>query len=567
VRYSQRTIRQYSTGTLFQPCEGTLIKSEDCGINSDCKVTEWTPWTKCSATCSGGQQVRERSITQNPRGSGEQCPKELMQTQGCELQECPDAVVAEWSSWGACSVTCGQGYQTRTRELERWAEESGRPFNGPLTEVRECTDGDGLCGMCKDCKWSEWSPWSDCSQSCGGGQRERDRRITQYPERGCKACEPLENSEVEPCGNHACPDSVCQDGLWGEWSTWSSCTGAHCEGEQSRERAIIREANYCGKPATGYSMEARVCNEGVSCAPAVHCEWGEWAEWSGCPVPCQGIRKRRREELRQAEGSGEQCQGTTEQSASCLGEGGAPCADAHHKVDCVIGEWSLWSECSMQCGNGQRTRLREVIVEGSHGGEACYADLMKVEPCDTGVICQEACQPQDCDWTEWSEWSGGCCSCGAIEPVQRRHRGTTGPARCGGKVCEAGPVEEVRPGCDDSAHAPVYHCSWNEWQRWSDCSATCGRGSKTRSRFLKGVAQPAGVLDMRVLSGQLNTSSIVATFNEISLKKQALQAQRVRTLSASWMGGALSLLFVGVVCKRSKRTWGYRPTSQRDAMH
>ena len=61
-----------------------------------------------------------------------------------------DLVVSTWSSWSSCSMTCGPGEQTRTRECHQGCK------GVPTSETQVCNEVD--CPV-----YSYWSDWSGCS--------------------------------------------------------------------------------------------------------------------------------------------------------------------------------------------------------------------------------------------------------------------------------------------------------------------------------------------------------------------------------------------------------------------
>lgn len=50
-------------------------------------------------------------------------------------------------------------------------------------------------------------------------------------------------------------------------------------------------------------------------------------------------------------------------------------------VDCQWTEWSVWSECSSECGPGKRTRSRTFTSE-EFGGMPCTGDAVQEEICE-----------------------------------------------------------------------------------------------------------------------------------------------------------------------------------------
>lgn len=78
----------------------------------------------------------------------------------------------DWTTWSACSVTCGYGSITKTRY---WFDEGGVKTNETLVQHSSCYL-DIKCPV--DGNWTMWSPNSACSKQCGQGIRTRTRYCT-----------------------------------------------------------------------------------------------------------------------------------------------------------------------------------------------------------------------------------------------------------------------------------------------------------------------------------------------------------------------------------------------------
>ena len=60
-------------------------------------------------------------------------------------------------------------------------------------------------------------------------------------------------------------------------------------------------------------------------------------------------------------------------------------------------EWSEWTDCSLTCGGGSRSKVRECKVPRSAEGEDSL--------CDGAGILTERCNDNACPyWSEWTEW-------------------------------------------------------------------------------------------------------------------------------------------------------------------
>ena len=69
--------------------------------------------------------------------------------------------------------------------------------------------------------------------------------------------------------------------------------------------------------------------------------------------------------------------GTSSFFMTCLLAFGVGCSDddeaAPPPEDCVMGDWTDWSECTEECDTGMQTRTRTIVTPASGGGAACGA--------------------------------------------------------------------------------------------------------------------------------------------------------------------------------------------------
>ena len=160
-----------------------------------------------------------------------------------------DGYWSEWSGYGDCSVTCGEGYKYRTREC------LGQKYGG-----NDCEGDHKEALYCKTevyCPthgyWSEWSDYGDCSVTCGDGYKYRTRECLGQ-KYGGKYCEG-DHKEALYCKTEVyCPI----DGYWSEYGSWSSCSKTCGKGVQTRSR-ICYEPKYGGKACHGSPKETKDC--------------------------------------------------------------------------------------------------------------------------------------------------------------------------------------------------------------------------------------------------------------------------------------------------------------------
>uniref|UniRef100_A0A4W6DVZ7 Adhesion G protein-coupled receptor B1 n=1 Tax=Lates calcarifer TaxID=8187 RepID=A0A4W6DVZ7_LATCA len=250
-----------------QPCKGPNrsqglraiigLKRDNAGdanhgvvaTQTDAKTDEWSPWSACSITCGEGWQSRTRVCATSSFTT--QCTGPLRENRPCNnTAVCPvDGAWDEWTPWSLCSSTCGRGYRDRTRTC-KLPQNGGEPCRGPTKQTKFCNIA--VCPV--DGSWNEWSAWSACSATCSSGTMQRTRECNG-PSYGGSECHGSWK-ETNNCFLKECP----VDGRWQPWSTWGSCSKTCGGGIQQRQR-VCEGPLFGGEPCPGEKGEQRRCNE------------------------------------------------------------------------------------------------------------------------------------------------------------------------------------------------------------------------------------------------------------------------------------------------------------------
>uniref|UniRef100_A0AAV2LTW7 Spondin-like TSP1 domain-containing protein n=1 Tax=Knipowitschia caucasica TaxID=637954 RepID=A0AAV2LTW7_KNICA len=111
----------------------------------------------------------------------------------------------------------------------------------------------------------------------------------------------------------------------------------------------------------------------------IPCLLSPWSEWSDCSVTCGKGQRTRQRTLKSPVELGD-CTEELEQVEKCM----LP----ECPIDCIMSDWSEWSECNKSCGKGHTIRTRMVIMEPQFGGNACTEIIQrkkcKVRKCTRG---------------------------------------------------------------------------------------------------------------------------------------------------------------------------------------
>ncbi|CAK9111418.1 unnamed protein product, partial [Durusdinium trenchii] len=295
-----------------------------------------------------------------------------------------DCLFSQWTKWIEGADCIGLRFRHRSIQVEN--NECGLPCFGTKMESEPLPHLRSKCLLLKqDCVFSSWSQWSVCENQVD--QAVRSRHIDKDSLNGGEACKGR-IKETRPCGG---PEA--RPCIFSEWHQWTSCSTTCGEGYQSRMRRVASEDYLSGQTCDDALLDTRSCND--QACPTRDSQISHWSTWS----PCSGNslqRTRRREVLVSPEGVGMGFNVSLVEAGRCSPPEGE---------DCMISEWSSWTQCDKSCHGGQSYRHRRLVHYNINGGQCPIASLQEVTACNTQPCNGET---RKCEWQAWQEW--GQCS-------------------------------------------------------------------------------------------------------------------------------------------------------------
>ncbi|XP_014241355.1 A disintegrin and metalloproteinase with thrombospondin motifs gon-1 isoform X2 [Cimex lectularius] len=429
-----------------------------------CDSTGWGygPWSPCSQTCGQGIKTRKATCVDeaNRERDERECDHLLKPNieEACQIKPCPSWEEKEWSE---CSQTCGRGKRRKpySCKVGRKDVNSSLCEGPPPVKEEECN--------LQPCpQWREIGEWSQCSTTCGLG--DQSIRIECTVPNGCGNLQkpPTTRScNLTPCSfpqENAVPDDTSSSSPY----TWTTHVGKcipQC-GKGKKElykcydnyKNIFVSSNLCLK-----YHDTRTTSE--ECFTPCSGKW-RVKNWKPCSAICgKGIERRH---------------------VYCVGENEEEVPHSFCQSDTMPNDrrncskycykdrgWLVehWSQCSVSCGVG--IKMRNVICPET--SQFCSSPRPEERAsCDAGPCLEEG---------EWVEVNRLPCNvtCGhgfsKVEYQCKSHFGDILPER----ACRQNKPNHLEPCYNEDCVSIDVKAKW-KMSKWSQCS----RDSCTKSRTI-----------------------------------------------------------------------------------
>ncbi|KAK1329079.1 hypothetical protein QTO34_011256 [Cnephaeus nilssonii] len=253
----------------------------------------------------------------------------------------------------------------------------------------------------------------------------------------------------------------------------------HSECSASCGKGVWSPIFLCISRESGEELDERSCAVGTR--PPVSTEPWEAGEWTSCSRSCGPGTQHRQLRCRQEFGGG----GSSVPPERC---GHLPRPNITQPCQLrLCGHWEVrspWSQCSVRCGRGQRSR--QVRCVGNNGDEVSDRECASGPPRPPS---KEACNMGPCTMAWFhSDWSSKCSAeCGT--GIQRRSVVCLGSGEARGAGQEDAGAGTSEQSCALGSRPPdMRACSLGPCEMtwcwytgpWAECSSDCGSGTQRR---------------------------------------------------------------------------------------
>ncbi|XP_023246148.1 spondin-1-like [Copidosoma floridanum] len=339
-----------------------------------------------------------------------------------KVSKCVRERYTEWSLWSPCSVTCGLGTKSRSRQIKPgWDEPATSPDRD--LSLYECQFESTTCiAETASCDITREQIEVICSQPLQPGRcpdGHNDNSLRYYYDKPGAKCDIFHYAGCEGNMNNFRTQQECQDTclsfldyanlrkyklmLSGIVTYNIPYTGEQqiikakrtkCDEEDTDEEST-ENAERKKKKKKKHRKETK----SNSAYEKSHCKVTEWGSWSPC-FGCKGYRTMSREILAYPRNGGKACPTKLIRRQKCHKvmpecdkqkssdlrnldrNDGSSAAAEDELVQCRVSEWSAWTSCSASCGAAQRWRTRYVAAAGNRGSRARPCPpLTEIEEC------------------------------------------------------------------------------------------------------------------------------------------------------------------------------------------
>eukprot|EP00439_Symbiodinium_sp_Y106_P064363 s2309_g10.t1 len=349
--------------------------------------------------------VREHRVSQSGHSPCAPGPREAVPAD-CRPDPARRCQIGDWEEWQICSHSCGSGERKRSRSILIPAADNGPPCDDETEEVEPCNTQ--ACHMtCIDCLWSEWSMWSDCSHC--GHQRYRHRGVMRQANHCGRKCDAQAAKEVGYCKS-ACLEHYCTWSTWQEMGGCSAQCGPSTRLLQRHLVLTTTEPQFevarIGDRG-GLCRDAR--GESYSGCPVQAISEEECRNVLHTLQDVNGVQGAMFDDSRVVKFGARRCFVLVDPNIKIWKQdvpGGwldTPCIAG-------TGRGPIASAGSDGADKWMCLSLENRPLAKGDESMPCSGEQFYQSTCDSSTKCRVECSPVDCVLTEWSAWSEPTCT-------------------------------------------------------------------------------------------------------------------------------------------------------------